>query len=226
MNGLIERTDRLPFSVIENIPFSALQTILLYLAIGSAAWWLMQQKIKGLRFTIYLLTACSLLSFAKKWKQKQQSKFVVYEISKMTAIDIIHKDHYKLICDSIISVDQNLEKMHLQAPRLQMGATKKESEKILDQNIQQLPVENLSVLVISRPIYMPVIQHKIRVDLIILSHAKRVNLKQLAEIFDCPLYVFDGSNSLWKIQEWKKEADNLHLRHHSTAEQGALVVDL
>jgi competence protein ComEC len=226
MNGLIERTDSIPFSVIENIPFALIQTLLLYLAIGSAAWWLMQQKMKGLKLSIFLLTVCCLLSFTKKWDQNKQSKLVVYEVPKFTAIDIIHQDHYKLFCDSIISVDKNLEKMHLQAPRLNFGATKKETEQLLDQGIQQLPVEKLSVLLINRPFHLPVIQHKIHVDLIILSHATRVNLKQLAEIFDCQQYVFDGSNPLWKIQEWKKDADNLHLRHHSTAEQGALVVDL
>jgi competence protein ComEC len=38
--------------------------------------------------------------------------------------------------------------------------------------------------------------------------------------------VFDSSNPLWKIREWKKQADSLHLRHHSVPEQGAFQMAL
>ena len=64
------------------------------------------------------------------------------------------------------------------------------------------------------------------VDIIILSGNPKIYLTQLAAAFDCKQYVFDSSNPLWKIQYWKKDADNLHLRHHSTSEQGAFKVDL
>jgi hypothetical protein len=37
--------------------------------------------------------------------------------------------------------------------------------------------------------------------------------------------VFDGSNSLWKIGQWKKECEQLHLPCYSTGEQGAFILD-
>jgi len=51
-------------------------------------------------------------------------------------------------------------------------------------------------------------------------------IDQLQQAFDCKLIVFDSSNPLWKIQLWKKDCDSLHLRFHSTSENGAFVMDL
>ena len=63
-------------------------------------------------------------------------------------------------------------------------------------------------------------------DIIILRGNPKIYLTQLAAVFDCKQYVFDSSNPLWKIQYWKKDADSLHLRHHSTPEKGAFEMAL
>jgi competence protein ComEC len=62
---------------------------------------------------------------------------------------------------------------------------------------------------------------KIPVDVIIISKNPRVDIPQLASVFDCRQYVFDGSNSVWRISKWKKDCDNLHLPNYSTLDKGA-----
>jgi len=74
-------------------------------------------------------------------------------------------------------------------------------------------------------IYYPVTE-KIKVDYIILSKNPRLNIVNLAQTFDCKFYIFDASNSLWKIEQWKKECEELHLHFHSVSEQGAFVINL
>ncbi|MEJ7678812.1 MAG: hypothetical protein WKG06_13325 [Segetibacter sp.] len=56
---------------------------------------------------------------------------------------------------------------------------------------------------------------KIPVDIIIVSHNPRLYISELNQVFDCKQYVFDASNSTWKINQWKKDCDSLHLRHYS-----------
>jgi hypothetical protein len=41
---------------------------------------------------------------------------------------------------------------------------------------------------------------------------------------NCEKIITDGSNKLWKIQQWEKEAYGLHLPLHSTAEKGPVTV--
>jgi competence protein ComEC len=67
---------------------------------------------------------------------------------------------------------------------------------------------------------------KIPVDIIILSGNPNIRISELAAMFNCRQYLFDSSNPLWKIRQWKKDADSLHLRHHTVSEQGAFEADL
>jgi competence protein ComEC len=60
-----------------------------------------------------------------------------------------------------------------------------------------------------------------KTDLIIVSNNITVPIPILFDQNPCPIWVADGTNSLWKIQEWKKEAEQLHLRFHSVSESGA-----
>jgi len=53
---------------------------------------------------------------------------------------------------------------------------------------------------------------------------KNIDKWQFAQKPNC--IVFDASNSLWKIQKWKKDCEALNLRFHSVPEQGAFVLDL
>ena len=51
------------------------------------------------------------------------------------------------------------------------------------------------------------------------------NLKQLpVALTDSVLLLADGSNKLWKIRQWEKQAQELHLRLHSIPEKGAFIM--
>jgi competence protein ComEC len=65
-----------------------------------------------------------------------------------------------------------------------------------------------------------------KVDLIVVSGVKNLSLSTIAVLYPKVVLVFDSSTPLWKIQLWKKEAERLHLRHHSVPEQGAFEFNL
>jgi competence protein ComEC len=67
---------------------------------------------------------------------------------------------------------------------------------------------------------------KVNLDYIIISKNPRLSLADLASVFHCKTYIFDASNSSWKIEQWKKECEELHLHFHSVSEQGAFVINL
>ena len=51
------------------------------------------------------------------------------------------------------------------------------------------------------------------------------HLKQLgADSSSYSILIADGSNKLWKIRQWEKQAHELHLRLHSTQEKGAFIL--
>ncbi len=38
--------------------------------------------------------------------------------------------------------------------------------------------------------------------------------------------IFDASNSLWKIEKWKKDCEGVHLQNYSVPQQGAFILEL
>ena len=66
---------------------------------------------------------------------------------------------------------------------------------------------------------------KTGIDVIIVSNNPIISIADLASVFDCRQYVFDASNSLWKIDKWRKECEELHLRSYSVPQKGAFVFD-
>ena len=61
-------------------------------------------------------------------------------------------------------------------------------------------------------------------DCILITDNSPFNLATILAQTRCSHFIFDGSNAMWKIREWKKEAERLHLRYYSTPEQGAIII--
>lgn len=226
MNGFIENTNQLPYSVTGQIHTSLVQTILLYLALSYGAYWLLQKKTASLITALFFTAGFSSVYCLTQLTEKQQHKLIIYNIPHHTAIDIIEGQYYRFICDTVFPPNSQTRNFHLNPARSGYGLA---SEKTLKYTILQQEMirsRKKTILLITQPPSGKPPGGKIPVDIIVLAGNPAIYLSQLAAVFDCKQYVFDSSNPLWKIQYWKKDADNLHLRHHSIPEQGALELDL
>ncbi len=226
MDRVIERTDRIPYSVTDNIHIGLTQTVLLYLAICYFAFWLLTKKTKafitGLSFLFFVFVIYGLHQI----QIQQQHKLIIYNIPKQTAMDIIDRNKYVFMGDQALTGNSSLSRFHLKPSRVVYGVTETDS---LSDTIILTPVfagSRKSILIINKPYHFTPQPQKIPVDIIILSGNPKIYLSQLATVFDCKQWVFDSSNPLWKIRYWKKDADSLHLRHHTVSEQGAFETDL
>lgn len=85
---------------------------------------------------------------------------------------------------------------------------------------------NKKIAVIDDNISFEPVENKINVDYIVISKNPKVYIPQLVKTFNCSKFIFDASNSLWKIEKWKQDCGKLHLQYHSIPEQGAFVADL
>ncbi|MFM9021466.1 MAG: hypothetical protein ACKOOA_09095, partial [Sediminibacterium sp.] len=85
---------------------------------------------------------------------------------------------------------------------------------------------NKQILLIDGKNYTPLMLLPQKADWVILVRNAAVSLEELQKRLHCKRFVIDGSNQMWKIREWKKEAAQLHLQCHSTSEQGALIINL
>ncbi len=169
-----------------------------------------------LLFTIYTATDI--------YKVKQQHKLVVYNVPKSTTIDIINGNESKALMSAAVAQDILSQNFYLQPTRLLLRAIPNQSN-ILGANNYLLHMANKSILIVGKPLPDVLLQQKLPVDAVIITGNPKLYMDQINALVTSPVIVFDGSNPAWKIERWKKDCNSLHLRFHSTAQDGAFVME-
>ena len=227
MNRVILWINQLPFAVWDNIPSGIASTSLLYVVILSAAAWLLNKSKRSFLLSLQCLFGFMLLQCVGNWQIKKQLKLIVYNVPQYQAIDFVVGDQYRFIGDSILLEAGTLQNFHLKPARIYLQLSKRvDSLTALYQNNPFYQLGSQKILVVNKPVLFEPLPKKIEVDIIILSKNPRLYIAQLAGIFNCRKYVFDASNSVWRINEWQKECKALNLNFHTTPTDGAFIADI
>ena len=227
MNEMIIRINTLSFSVWDNIHATGLTTIILYAVVVALSKWLINKNKKWFQLALCGTLAFTMLQAYAKWASGKQQKLVVYNVPQHLAIDLVKGNTYCFIGDSILLQDGVLQNFHLKPGRIAMQLNKRMEP--TDGFFKQGPFyqcQNKRILFYDGSLnFEPNIQ-KINVDIIIISHNPKLYIAQLERAFNCSQYVFDASNSLWKIGKWQADCSALHLQSYSVPENGAFLLDL
>lgn len=227
MNQVVLWVNRMPFAVWQDISSTVLSTWLLYAVVIGFSAWMINKNISMAKGALICLLAFVMVFALGNWQIKNQQKLVVYNVPQRRAIDFINGNDFTFIGDSILLRDAMLQNFHLKPARIALQLTKsRQSLKGLFQQNSFFQFNNKRILLVDMPFnFVPPLQ-KTAIDIIIVSKNPALRIAQLASIFDCGQYVFDASNSLWKIEKWQKDCEELHLRSYSVPEKGAFVLDV
>lgn len=226
MNGVIERTSRIPFALTENIPISLVQAILLYAAIIALVYWFLQKKKQAFYAVLSLLTATQILNCIYTYESTLQQKLIVYQIPKQSIFEIYSGRKYF----AWGSVDDNslpniFQRTIIPSRRIYRVEINK-NRIFLSAKEQIISAGQFHIQLIDSSFKAAEWRQKQPADLVIITGNPSFSMKDLVQIFECKSYVADCSNPLWKIRYWKKDAKNLHLQLHSVPEEGAFIIDL
>lgn len=225
MNGFIEWINKFPFAVYDGIQNNLAETILLYVFIIAICYWLLNKTRPALFAGLGALFIFVLIDGYENFVLRQQQKVIVYNIPQQKAIDFISGKKYAFIGDTALLNDDYLRNFHLKPSRTLHRIKQADNVARLYITFPFVQFQEKRILLIDKPFKFQN-PSRIPVDLIIISHNPRLYISELAKVFACKQYVFDASNSTWKIRQWKKDCDSLHLRHHSTPDEGAFELNL
>ncbi|MBT9485406.1 ComEC/Rec2 family competence protein [Sediminibacterium sp.] len=226
MNSFIQNSATLPFAINEYIQVSLAQTICLYIFIIAWAVWIAQKN----RVSFWL--GCSGVLFFIAIRSidliqlQNQQKLIVYHAPKYTAIDILERLGHRYLGDRALERNNILKNNYLSPTRTlyRVGLPLQQTTMML--RAPFVISRNKKVLLVHPRLAFPELYMIPEIDLIIFLGGPSIPFTKIASRFPKTILVFDSSNPLWKIQLWKKEADRLHLRHHSVPEQGAFEYNL
>jgi competence protein ComEC len=224
MNDYVLLMDRIPHSTIQSVNINIPQTILIYIAIFVIGLPVVIKTKTKLILMLTITVLFYLTRFIVLWESHRQQKFMVLnarEISAMgwlngTSATYVHSNNVSNNKKIILKMfgDINLHYHIEKIKRLQFDD---------DQNLV-ISMAGYRILRISGKSGVKYI-NPMPADIVILSHNYRGKLTEFTAESRCRLVVADATNNLWKIQDWKKQAEQLHLRFHSVPEQGAFLFD-
>lgn len=226
MNKFILWVNEFPFALWDKIPANVFTTWLLYATVICIAAWLLNKNSRMLQWSLAFFTGFVLLHGIIAWQIKSQQKMIVYNVPQHQAIDFVEGNNYRFVGDSILLVDGILQNFHLKPGRIALQLNKKVDSMAACFNKTGFYQFGYKKIVVLDETVSFESQKKMDVDYIVISKSPKIYIPQLVKVFNCNKFIFDASNSLWKIEKWKQDCDKLNLPYHSIPEQGAFVVDL
>ncbi|MBU3743498.1 MAG: ComEC family competence protein [Sediminibacterium sp.] len=225
MNQWIVSTQQIPNSSIDGIYISEVQTILLLTTIIFLYMAFQYRNKSG----IWLGLTCLLLVIGEHgWRQYERSKqikWIIYQLNGKTAVHLIAgKQQYLLHDTTLINHKETIQ--FKKTAEWYFGTTEYTFPKVFRYKYPTIEFEQNRLAIISGNDRLALQKLPKTVNCILLTKNAAVSLPELLQYTRCSHFIFDGSNPMWKINAWKKQAEQLHLHLYSTPEQGALTISL
>ncbi|HCL06176.1 MAG TPA: hypothetical protein DHW64_09515 [Chitinophagaceae bacterium] len=221
MNRFITYAEQLSFAVTDHIQINPAQITCYFLLILFFCRWVIFKKSC---YLFYLLTciciSCSIYAY-RHIQIRQKNRLVIYQLPGTPVTEIFGAGKYISIARQ---AQLNATLKMRSSTHTWMGGFQQMSA-ISPENGPVLSVNGLIVVWVNKIPLLKTGAVPLDVNVLILQNNLPVTITRLQQLFKADLYVWDSNNPLWKIRKWKKEADSLHLRHHSVPEQGAFVMD-
>lgn len=227
MNWLITSLNRFPFAVWDNIYANIFTTWVLFLLVLGICYWLINTSKTAFYVSALCVLVFTSVHVFERMKTRRQSGLIVYNIPKSRAIDFIYRDSYYFVGDSILQQDGLMKNFHLKPARLFYHLSKKsDSLPVMYRNGNMILFCGKKIMLLDTGLNVESQKQKIKLDLLVISGNAALKIKSVFENFNPALIVFDASNSLWKIAQWKRDCIALALPCFSIPEQGAFVMKI
>ena len=226
LNNFIDFINNLPFVTIDNISINTLESILLYLLSITLIIWLMNKQSKAFIAALSIFTMVLGINIYQDIQIRNQHKLIVYNIPKTTAVDILEGEDYKFITDSKAFDNPSNYQYIFKPAHSFLNVAEKDSLPCTHINLPLVKTDKCTVLLLNHLQKAAFTKEKIKADILVLSKDFQTDIRSLLQVIDCSKIVFDSSNPQWKINQWKKQCDSLHLPYHSVPETGAFIAEL
>lgn len=232
-NQSVMLIQHLPAALLDGIWIGGISTLLLYLSIGSSMAAISFRKFRWALASLALLGAVVASYAFEEFGHQSNRQLIIYSIYKHTAIDFFDGEKAWSLTDP--ALEARPLKFAAEGNRYTHGIEAVTSVKLGDTSsiisdhffyengLSQFYGKRL--LVMDSPVDFQG-EEKVKVDILLLRNTPKVKLKDLSQIIDFQLLVFDASNKRWRVDDWKAECDELGLDYYDVDEDGALVVNI
>jgi competence protein ComEC len=218
LNQFIERMDVTPFAVWQGLSLSALQAVLLLLFVTGISIWLLEKKKPGLWLALSCLLAFTALRTFSFLHAAQQEFFVVYNIAKHQALEVVQGRRVRFLGDTALLQNHPAARLHLQPARVAQRI-----KTVIPGSSKAFRFCNKTIVIIDQPLLFTTFS-KHHVDVLVLSRNPKLYIKDLATAFNIAQIVIDSSVPPWKAALWQRDCEAMQIACHNVAQKGAFVM--
>lgn len=231
LNKFIFFINSLSFALSQDISITMLGMVFIYILIFLLCWFVEERRVKVLIASLFVVLGLASFRSYEIIQKSQQKKIIVYSVPKQSAVAFIDGSKVMYAFDEELLNNQSSLLYHIK--HHWWDCRVKEEESAIPES-RQLGFGKLflfagrNVLVVDTGLKKLdfVMDKKLKVDLLILSHSPKVYVENLQKIIDFDEVVFDSSNKPWRINYWKKDCEKLKIKYWDVAERGAYVKNL
>ena len=209
MNSYIEKVANIPFNSIQieiTFPF----TICIYGTIAVLTYYFRNPKKTSPMLIVAAGLLLSLMYQIDQYQLKTIKRIIVLHRKNTTGVVHQHGQKGVLVASTKLIKNKSLLQQQLGLLSKDLGITEWKLSNLNDQclliHLNKSSKDRRAILLSGFEQSIPF-------------------LEQLIPKEDMSIqFIADGSNKLWKIKQWEKDAQEVHLRLHSTPEKGAFLI--
>lgn len=234
LNQSMDFINRLPAAVSENLFFTILDTLLVYLLIVFLILSLLRKK----SIYVFLLFANLIILFGInsifRYQSAHESSISIFNIPKHSLIDISYGRQSLIIADSLLkndstNIDQILYSSHLSKRINNKKMIDYESMNNFTNDFVSLSKNQIvfgakKIFIIDENNLVPSDNYPLIINYLIFRNNPRTSIQKARIFLNFDTIIFDASNAFWNINKWKIECDSLNIPYWDTKEKGALII--
>jgi competence protein ComEC len=232
LNASVKWIEQLPFSLLQGISISIVETWLLYGLIILFVFYLTNRKYSYLMYAFVALILVLVSQVYEQHQQFHQKKIVVYNIPKTSAIDFVSAKSNVLLTDTTFAKNESRLLFHVKHNWWDLGADKNQivsssfNNEVLKINQNWIQFYDKKMVVVTNDTMIGEGYSKpINIDYLLISNNPKLKITQVLKKFNCKKLIFDSSNSEYKIAAWKKECLALNQPFYAVSESGAFELE-
>lgn len=208
MNAYVLLMGKIPFGMINQLDIS--NTMMLLIGLYAAGWYFLFKSPDRLIFSCLGLMGIALPILHLTEKMQQRKTREIYVLNLYGATAIIHQHGHNAIMTASASLLDN----------------KKKTNELISQTGIALGIEHWKIQSFpDDPAMISLKKTQENRPWVLLCYGKSISLSNLKnEINKKSLIIADASTPLWKINQWEKESQKLHLRFKSLPEEGPFTI--
>ncbi len=236
LNWSVMFIESLPYSAVKNITFGYKEMIIIYALLISLSLYFIYRKIRALHFSLLLIIFLLLSNLFLNFEKFNDKKIFIYNSGNTSAYNFINGNQNIVVGDTTLISDNRKLEFAASSNWLNLDNEIftffdmpdtifiKDKNFIKRGNYISYGKKNIILITDNKQVNYNSINKKLNTDYLIISKNVYLSMKEITDLYNPELIIFDSSNRKHRIQKWISECKELNINYFSVPDNGAFSV--